>query len=193
MNVIYLHGFASSPHSIKAKLLQAYCSQHADLKLHLPDLNCNVQQVLQNISELIDRLSDVVLIGSSFGGFYATQMVVKHQVPAVLINPAMRPWQLFRDLYGKDQLPYVVHPHWTLDDAQLDFLEQIAVSNDHDFSKILVLLQQGDEVLNYQEAVDYYSATHPAMLMSEAKGNHAMDDFADKIPLALQFLSDCLQ
>lgn len=193
MNVIYLHGFASSPASIKAKLLQNYCAQHADLKLYLPDLNCCVQQALQNISELIDHLSDVVLIGSSFGGFYATQMVVKHDIPAVLINPAMRPWQLFRDLYGKDQLPYVVHPNWTLDEAQLSFLEQIAVSNVHDFSKVLVLLQQGDEVLNYQEAVDYYSAAHPAMLMSEAKGNHAMDDFADKIPLALQFLSDCLQ
>lgn len=193
MNVIYLHGFASSTASMKAQMLAAYCAQHDDLTLYLPDLNHPVQQALQDVSELIDRLSEVVLIGSSLGGFYATQMVVKHNVPAVLINPAMRPWQLFRHLYGQDLLPYVVHPNWILDEAQLNFLEQIAVSNAHDFSKVLVLLQQGDEVLNYQEALDYYSATHPAMLMCEAKGNHAMDDFAEKIPLALQFLSDCLQ
>lgn len=193
MNIIYLHGFASSPSSMKAQMLQFYCDQHADLTLHLPNLNMPVQQALQNISEMINRLSDVVLIGSSLGGFYATQMVAKHDVPAVLINPAVRPWQLFRDLYGDDQLPYVVHPNWTLDHAQLDELAQHAVSKVHDFSKVLVLLQQGDEVLNYREALDYYSGIHPAMLMCETHGNHAMDDFAAKIPLALQFLSDCLK
>ena len=193
MNVIYLHGFASNSASIKGKMLQKYCEQHTDLKIHLPDLNLPVTEALQHISELICRLSDVVLIGSSFGGFYATQMVVRHHVPAVLINPTVRPWRLFRSIYGQHQLPYVVHPNWTIDEDQLLYLEQYAMEGVQDFSKILVLLQQGDEVLNYREALDYYSAPHPAMLMCEAKGNHAMDDFADKIPMALQFLSDCLQ
>lgn len=193
MNIIYLHGFASSPSSMKAQILKSYCSQNVDLELYVPNLNAPVQQVLKNISELICRLSNVVLIGSSLGGFYATQMVAKHAVPAVLINPAMRPWQLFHRLFAANQLPYVVSPEWTLDQAQLDYLQRIAVPFVQDADKILVLLQQGDEVLNYREAVDYYSGAHPAMLMCEAKGNHAMDDFAEKIPMALQFLSDCLQ
>ncbi|HAE64828.1 MAG TPA: esterase, partial [Acinetobacter johnsonii] len=30
-------------------------------------------------------------------------------------------------------------------------------------------------------------------VISETQGNHAMEDFADKIPMALQFLSDCLK
>lgn len=193
MNIIYLHGFASSPSSLKAQMLQAYCDQYIDLKLHLPNLNLPVQQALQNVSDTINRLSEVVLIGSSLGGFYATQMVAKHDVPAVLINPVMRPWQLFHELYTQQSLPYRVHANWVLDQAQLDYLEQIAVPQLKQAGKILLLLQQGDEVLNYREALDYYSGSHPAMLMCEAKGNHAMDDFAEKIPMALQFLSDCLQ
>ncbi len=77
--------------------------------------------------------------------------------------------------------------------AQLDDLADIALPVAQDADKILVLLQQGDEVLDYREAQRYYSAASPsAMIMTEAHGNHAMDDFADKIPMLLQFLSDSL-
>ena len=191
MNIIYLHGFQSSTLSIKGQFIQAFCqNQH---HVHLPDLNMPPQQVLAHVSEMIECLDQVVLIGSSLGGFYATQLVAKHAVPAVLINPAMRPWQLFHDLFGAE-LPYVVNAQWTLDQTQLDQLEQMAVPFVQDADKILVLLQQDDEVLDYREAQRYYSnAAHQSMIMTEANGNHAMDNFADKIPMALQFLSDCIK
>ena len=191
MNIIYLHGFQSSTLSIKGQFIQAFCqNQH---HVHLPDLNMPPEHVLTHVSEMIECLDQVVLIGSSLGGFYATQLVAKHAVPAVLINPAMRPWQLFHDLFG-GELPYVVNAQWTLDQTQLDQLEQMAVPFVQDADKILVLLQQDDEVLDYREAQRYYSnAAHQSMIMTEANGNHAMDNFADKIPMALQFLSDCIK
>lgn len=191
MNIIYLHGFQSSTLSIKGQYIQAFCqNQH---HVHLPDLNMPPQQVLAHVSEMIECLDQVVLIGSSLGGFYATQLVAKHAVPAVLINPTMRPWQLFHDLFGAE-LPYVVNAQWTLDQTQLDQLEQMAVPFVQDADKILVLLQQDDEVLDYREAQRYYSnAAHQSMIITEANGNHAMDNFADKIPMALQFLSDCIK
>ena len=191
MNIIYLHGFQSSTLSIKGQFIQAFCqNQH---HVHLPDLNMPPEQVLAHVSEMIECLDQVVLIGSSLGGFYATQLVAKHAVPAVLINPAMRPWQLFHDLFGAE-LPYGVNAQWTLDQTQLDQLEQMAVPFVQDANKILVLLQQDDEVLDYREAQRYYSnAAHQSMIMTEANGKHAMDNFADKIPMALQFLSDCIK
>ena len=191
MNIIYLHGFQSSTLSIKGQFIQAFCqNQH---HVHLPDLNMPPEQVLAHVSEMIECLDQVVLIGSSLGGFYATQLVAKHAVPAVLINPAMRPWQLFHNLFGAE-LPYGVNAQWTLDQTQLDQLEQMAVPFVQDADKILVLLQQDDEVLDYREAQRYYSnAAHQSMIMTEANGNHAMDNFADKIPMALQFLSDCIK
>ena len=193
MNIIYLHGFQSSPLSIKGQYIQEFCQNLPHIQVHLPDLNMPPQQVLVHVSEMIECLDQVVLIGSSLGGFYATQLVAKHAVPAVLINPAMRPWQLFHDLFGAE-LPYGVNAKWTLDQTQLDQLEQMAVPFVQDADKILVLLQQDDEVLDYREAQRYYSnAAHQSMIMTEANGNHAMDNFADKIPMALQFLSDCIK
>ena len=193
MNLIYLHGFQSSPLSMKGQLLYAYVQQHRpDIQMHLPDLNAPPLGVLAQLSALIQSLPNVALVGSSLGGFYATQLVAQHHVPAVVINPAMRPWQLFQDLFG-DVLPYTVHPNWHLTAQQLDDLADIALPVAQDADKILVLLQQGDEVLDYREAQRYYSAASPsAMMMTEAHGNHAMDDFADKIPMLLQFLSDSL-
>ena len=193
MNIIYLHGFQSSSLSIKGQQIKDYCQQLNNVQVHLPDLNLPPEQTLAHVAGMIESLDRVVLVGSSLGGFYATQLVAKYGVPAVLINPAMRPWQLFRDLFGVEQIPYVVSDEWTLDESHLDQLEQMAVPFVHDADKILVLLQQGDEVLDYREAQRYYSnAPHQSMLITEAKGNHAMENFADKIPMALQFLSDCI-
>ena len=193
MNIIYLHGFQSSPLSIKGQYIQAFCQNLPHVQVHLPDLNMPPQQVLAHVSEMIECLDQVVLIGSSLGGFYATQLVAKHAVPAVLINPAMRPWQLFHDLFGAE-LPYGVNAKWTLDQTQLDQLEQMAVPFVQDADKILVLLQQDDEVLDYREAQRYYShASHQSMIITEVDGKHAMENFADKIPMALQFLSDCIK
>ena len=193
MNIIYLHGFQSSALSIKGQQIKDYCQQQGNLQVHLPDLNMPPAQTIAHVAAMIESLDRVVLVGSSLGGFYATQLVAKYGVPAVLINPAMRPWQLFRDLFGSDQIPYVVNAEWTLDHTHLDQLEQMAVPFVQDADKILVLLQQGDEVLDYREAQRYYSnAAHQCMLITEAHGNHAMENFADKIPMALQFLSDCI-
>ncbi len=190
MNLIYLHGFKSSALSIKGQQLKHYCERHCpEIRVHLPDLNLPPVQALARVANLIETLDHVALVGSSLGGFYATQLVARYAVPAVLINPAMRPWQLFHDLFA-EQLPYPVTADWSLDQAQLQQLEQLACKQPQHADKILLLLQQGDEVLDYRDAQRYYSAARPAaLIITDAQGNHGMDDFADKIPLLLEFLS----
>lgn len=196
MQIIYLHGFRSSPMSIKGQQLQQYCAGRDDVQVHLPDLNRAPDQVLAQLSQLIENLpSDkVVLVGSSLGGFYTTYLVAKYACPAVLINPAMQPWQLFQDLFGIEQIPLKVTESWILDTDQLQQLQSIADTKLKHADKILVLLQQGDEVLDYHQAQRYYSAVHPSsLILTDAGGNHAMDDFEEKLPLVLEFLSAALQ
>ena len=133
------------------------------------------------------------LVGSSLGGFYATYLVAKYGCPAVLINPAMQPWQLFEDLFGIEQIPLKVTDSWTLDADQLQQLQSIADTKLKHADKILVLLQRGDEVLDYRQAQRYYNAAQPsALILTDADGNHAMDDFEEKLPFVLRFLSTAL-
>ncbi len=195
MQIIYLHGFQSSPMSKKGQQLEQYCTnvEHADV--HLPDLNKPPEHVLRDISKLIESLPlhQVRLVGSSLGGFYATYLVAKYGCPAVLINPAMQPWQLFEDLFGIEQIPLKVTDSWTLDADQLQQLQSIADTKLKHADKILVLLQRGDEVLDYRQAQRYYNAAQPsALILTDADGNHAMDDFEEKLPFVLRFLSTAL-
>ena len=195
MQIIYLHGFQSSPMSKKGQQLEQYCTnvEHADV--HLPDLNKPPEHVLRDISKLIESLplDQVRLVGSSLGGFYATYLVAKYGCPAVLINPAMQPWQLFEDLFGIEQIPLKVTDSWTLDADQLQQLQSIADTKLKHADKILVLLQRGDEVLDYRQAQRYYNAAQAsALILTDADGNHAMDDFEEKLPFVLRFLSTAL-
>ena len=195
MQIIYLHGFQSSPMSKKGQQLEQYCTNDEHADVHLPDLNKPPEHVLRDISKLIESLplDQVRLVGSSLGGFYATYLVAKYGCPAVLINPAMQPWQLFEDLFGIEQIPLKVTDSWTLDADQLQQLQSIADTKLKHADKILVLLQRGDEVLDYRQAQRYYNAAQPsALILTDADGNHAMDDFEEKLPFVLRFLSAAL-
>lgn len=195
MQIIYLHGFQSSPMSKKGQELEQYCTNVEHDDVHLPDLNKPPEHVLRDVSKLIESLplDQVALVGSSLGGFYATYFVAKYGCPAVLINPAMQPWQLFEDLFGIEQIPLKVTDSWTLDADQLQQLQSIADTKLKHADKILVLLQRGDEVLDYRQAQRYYNAAQPsALILTDADGNHAMDDFEEKLPFVLRFLSTAL-
>ncbi|WAU75023.1 MULTISPECIES: YqiA/YcfP family alpha/beta fold hydrolase [unclassified Acinetobacter] len=195
MQIIYLHGFQSSPMSKKGQQLEQYCTNVEHTDVHLPDLNKPPEHVLRDVSKLIESLplDQVALVGSSLGGFYATYFVAKYGCPAVLINPAMQPWQLFEDLFGIEQIPLKVTDSWTLDADQLQQLQSIADTKLKHADKILVLLQRGDEVLDYRQAQRYYNAAQPsALILTDADGDHAMDDFEEKLPFVLRFLSTAL-
>ncbi|AOX98669.1 Putative esterase [Acinetobacter baumannii] len=141
--------------------------------MHLPDLNRSPEQVVAQVSELIESLQEVALVGSSLGGFFATYFVAKYNIPAVLINPAMQPWKLFDELFQ---------------------VEQLELKQPENADKILVLLQQGDEILDYRQAQRYYSAATPSsLILTDAHGNHAMEDFEEKLPLVIEFFAHTIK
>ena len=80
MVVVYLHGFASSPDSSKAAFFAERFAEHG-VRFLCPDLNqpafstLTVTRMLQQLDTEIAALppTDVVLIGSSLGGFVAVE------------------------------------------------------------------------------------------------------------------------
>ena len=53
-SIIYLHGFASSSDSTKAKLIQKFISEnHRKVKIFTPDLSNNFHEAILQIEELI--------------------------------------------------------------------------------------------------------------------------------------------
>ena len=84
MVVIYLHGFASSPESSKARFLAERFAA-AGVKFLCPDLNqpafptLTVSRMLQQVEKKISSLppGEIVLMGSSLGGFVAVEAAAR--------------------------------------------------------------------------------------------------------------------
>ena len=95
MTVIYLHGLDSDPNATKAQITKAYAEPFG-ISVLSPDLNCPPEQSLIKIAKLVESHPDAVLLGSSLGGYFANVVSDLTGMPAVLLNPSIRPDLSFR-------------------------------------------------------------------------------------------------
>ena len=88
--IIYLHGFCSSPAAWKSRLLAEEMARRglAD-SFVCPQLSPVPDQAVADVSRLIAAAGrPVTLVGSSLGGHYVNHLAEKHDLRAVLVNPA---------------------------------------------------------------------------------------------------------
>jgi pimeloyl-ACP methyl ester carboxylesterase len=98
MQVLYLHGFASSPQSSKATFFSKRLAEHG-IEAVVPDLNApdfstlTVSRMLQQVRGVLESIAEpFAIIGSSLGGFVAVQAALEHTSRVgrlVLLAPAL--------------------------------------------------------------------------------------------------------
>lgn len=177
-HVLYLHGFASSSQSEKALLVKQFFQQHLpEIQLHIPDLPYTPVEAWAEIQQLIERHSPSAVIGSSLGGFLATRVSEQCQIPAALINPAVAPHRLLANHLGRYYHP-VRQQHYDVTDAHLPYLASLMVTPLTSPNLCFVLLQTGDEVLDYREAVQYYQGSTVDV---QVGGDHSYQDLTSRL------------
>ena len=186
VNMLYIHGFNSSPQSMKAELSRNFFAQN------YPDINFHCPQIASSPSAAITQLEGIIarepkatwlLMGSSLGGYFATYLAEKYQLQAVLINPAVKPYQLLTDYLGEQVNPYTQERYQIEMQhiADLKALEQQKICKNN----YLVMVQTGDEVLDYQQAVEKY---RHCQLVIEQGGDHSFVNYENILPnIALFF------
>ncbi|NVK42698.1 MAG: alpha/beta fold hydrolase [Oceanospirillaceae bacterium] len=184
---IYVHGFNSSPASIKARILHQYLDGLglAD-DYRVPDLSHWPAEAMQQLEALVtaERERPVVLIGSSLGGYYSTSLVERFDNSrAVLINPAVAPDRLLEDWLGANENLYT-HEAYELTPEHLTQLRALRAGELRDPSRYLLLQQTGDETLDYREAVERY---RDCAQFIQPGGSHGFDRFEDLLPAILSF------
>lgn len=191
-NILYIHGFNSSPLSFKAVQTRQY------FKKNYPEINFFCPQLATSPNEAILQLDHILesstsselwcLIGSSLGGYFANYLSNKYQLPAVLINPAIKPFTLLEEYIGEQKNIYTNVIYQVTEQHMIDLknLEQSAPNfEDEQKNNYLVMVQTGDEVLDYQQAVDKFKYCR---LIVEQGGDHSFVDFDEKLPVIADFL-----
>lgn len=196
MHIVYLHGLDSSPTATKANLTQAFADKQK-VWISIPNLNTPVQTVIQTVQALIE--ADTVLIGSSLGGYFANLLSDLMGVPAVLLNPSLRPDVSFRRfLEGLDhqnlQADSVVYrTTGGLDIVYGDLAwfcrHRLQVKHP---SKLAVFLSLDDALLDAKHTQMFYQA-HGVQIFAKPTGGHAMSDYAERLPCVFGIAQSLLQ
>jgi uncharacterized protein len=179
--IAYLHGFNSSPLSHKAQVMQRYMAQRGlGHEYACPALPPLARDAIKAIEPLIAFRP--CFIGSSLGGFYATYLAEKHGLPAVLINPAIDPHLGLRAYLGPQQNLHTGEPY-DLTEAHLRewqalYLPRITPS------RYLLIVETGDEVLDYRRAVERYAGAEQIVVPG---GDHSLQSFPQHLARILEF------
>src|SRR5262245_9947159 len=102
--LIYIHGFNSSPASVKARLLkERLTALGRGREFSAPALAHRPQEAAALLDALAVEHPGAALVGSPLGGYYATWLAERHGLKAVLVNPAVRPYELLEAALGTQQ------------------------------------------------------------------------------------------
>ncbi|HEY5716084.1 MAG TPA: YqiA/YcfP family alpha/beta fold hydrolase [Psychromonas sp.] len=185
--LLSLHGFHSSPGSLKAQQMASYLAEHfPEITFLCPQLPCLPEQMWEVVESVFEQYSgaEIAVMGSSLGGYLAAKASEQYGVKAVLINPAVFPYRLLQQYAGAQTHPYTQKPY------QIDenYLQQLSALDTKVLSapeKCWLLLQKEDEVLNYQEALDKY---RHCKITCEEGGDHSFIGFERFLPAIIAFL-----
>lgn len=169
--IIYIHGFASSGLGGKASLFKEYFED----EVITPSLNYVPSLAINTLEQLIESYlnldEDVYLVGSSLGGYFSIYLANKYNLKAVLINPAIYPYETLDKIGFANN--YYDYASFEVTKEHLSYLKSIEVEYLNNESNFLVLLQEDDEVLDFNDAVEKLPNSE---LVIEEGGSHSFDD-----------------
>ncbi|MCH9741520.1 MAG: hypothetical protein K0U38_11885 [Epsilonproteobacteria bacterium] len=167
--LLYIHGFRTTKNSHKAKLLQAHYQEH----IIISDHSVIPSQAIEDLEKIIENKKITGIIASSLGGFYATYLSEKYKLKTVLINPSVKPYETTDKYLGENTKDNGEKFIW--EKEHLTMLEKFKVNqSDLTPSNFFLFLQTGDEVLDYNIALEHY---HNSKLILEEDGNHRFSEF----------------
>lgn len=152
--VIYIHGFGSSGRGGKALLFKEYFKSQ-NIPFISPSLSYVPELAIDTLEHLIESYDDeVTLIGSSLGGFYSIYLAEKYGLKAVLINPAVDSANTLNRMLtlGDTAKNYYDNSYFNWTKSHVDMLLNYRVDGVQN-GKYFLLLQKGDDVLDYNEAL----------------------------------------
>ncbi len=176
-HVLYLHGFRSSPRSMKAmKMAERIQRDHPQVRWWCPALPPSPRQAFALIAEGTADWprARMAVIGSSLGGFYATRLAHETGCRAVLLNPAVDPARDLARHIGEQTAWHDPNERFFFRPEYVDELRALACGALPHPERVLAIVAKDDEVLDWREMVARYPGARLKLLEG---GDHALSDF----------------
>lgn len=175
--LLYLHGFLSGPASRKAQDLQARIqAQGMGETFVCPQLPVSPKAAIALAESLL--VPNTTVVGSSLGGFYATWLCERHPelvTRAVLVNPAVVAHISLAQYLGPQKNLYTGEA-FDFTQAHIDEMQALNVPALSRIDDYWLLAEEGDEVLDYRQAVEKYRGAKQTVLPG---GNHTFSRWHD--------------
>jgi hypothetical protein len=187
--ILYLHGFRSAPASTKARALAA---RMGELGLGdafwCPQLPVSARAAMTLVEGQIDHCRAAggpapTLVGSSLGGYYATWLAERHDLKAVLVNPAVLAPLSLEPYLGRQTNLYTGEA-FDFTEAHIRELRELEVPVLTRPQRYWLLVETGDEVLDYRDAVARYAGARQTVLPG---GDHSFTRWGDYLDEILRF------
>ena len=194
-HLLYLHGFRSSPLSMKAqKMAGRVARDHPGVVWWCPQLPPSPAEatalILQGTAGWPG--STTAVVGSSLGGFYARWFALQTGCRAVLLNPAPHPARDLSAHIGEQTGWQNPDEHFFFQPGHVDELRALEaditrLSPVHPATAdtLFAVLARGDEVLDWREMQAFCAGGRIRLLDGS---DHAISDFDDHIDAVLQAL-----
>jgi len=186
--IVYLHGFNSSPQSVKGRAIARAAAALPDApRFQIPDLAHRPAQAMRHVCGWIEAAAverrNLAFIGSSLGGFYATWLAERYGARAVVINPAIRPAADLHPFLGRQRNPYT-GVEYEITPAHFFELEALEIERITRPERYFLLVRTGDEILDWRVASAFYAGGFQYVA---GGGNHGWEDFDDEVAAVLRF------
>ncbi|MES2939339.1 MAG: YqiA/YcfP family alpha/beta fold hydrolase [Pseudomonadota bacterium] len=187
-HLLYLHGFRSSPQSMKAQKVAARVRErHPAVHWWCPQLPPSPREAMAMVEAGIagwprERMA---VVGSSLGGFYATHVAETTGCRAVLLNPAVEPARDLANYIGEQTAWHDPEQRFYFEPGFVDELAALqrgAVAHPENYFAVVA---KGDEVLDWREMTGRYPGARIKLLEG---GDHALSDFDAHIDEVFGFL-----
>jgi predicted esterase YcpF (UPF0227 family) len=188
-HLLYLHGFRSSPQSMKARKVAARVqAQHPGVHWWCPQLPPSPREAINLVMQGIAGWprDAMAAVGSSLGGFYATWVAEQTACPAVLLNPAVDPARDLAKYIGEQTGWHNPDDHFFFKPKFIEELHALDAGPLRQPQRYFALVAKGDEVLDWREMTGRYAGARIKLLEA---GDHALSDFDEHLDEVMAFLN----
>jgi len=188
--IFYFHGLGSSGEAVKANRLREYFSaREPAVEVLSPtypawDVREGERVLRLEVNQAIAAhpTEPLLFVGSSMGGFYARRLAGAFPGARIaLINPALTPATGLAKYIGVNERIHTGEEFVITAEHVAAFGE----AEEWELVPTLLLIDKGDEVLDYRVAADIYEGRAERVLFED--GCHVFDHMEEALPLIERF------